>query len=410
MWPTTTNGLSDSLLDANKSLGPAKASGNASFARSAALLLGIILSVTVAVSVVILTLLPDLATLGLLAYCFGCRHGVDADHIAAIDNVTRRLVASGQRAMTVGIFFSFGHCTVVLLLCGFVLGSASATEAQLAHLAEVGGTVGPWVGAAVLGTIGVINLCFARDLHAQYQQRTARGHEHEIASLVGRCCPAFITAIDAPHKVFWIGLLFGLGLDTATEIALLTISALAHTAVPRFTVLLLPMLFAAGMALVDSVNGLVMLYAYEWAADNGPMQRLYFSLFLTVASAVLAIAIAVVEAFGALADEYPDLRAGCHGAPTADGEAAADATGGLVAAMGTTVWCGFWESMLWCNERLELVGLAMVVGFLIAICTAVLRAHRIVPSQSQIDADAKLQVKESLQRYVAAGDYIVRFE
>ena len=107
--------------------------------------------------------------------------------------------------------------------------------------------------------------------------------------MVGTCCPSLIAAIDRPWKVAGIGLLFGLGLDTATEIGLLTLSALGQPETPRACVLVLPLLFASGMALVDSLNAVLMAWAYEWAADNGPMHRLYFSLFLTCASAALAL-------------------------------------------------------------------------------------------------------------------------
>ena len=151
-------------------LPPAAASGRPPFALSAGLLIGGIVAFTAAVSLAILLLLPpSMATLGLLAYCFGCRHGVDADHIAAIDNVTRRLVASGRRATTVGVFFSLGHCTVVLVLCAAVVASAGAISgAQLERFARAGAAIGPWVAAAVLVAIGALNLVAARDLHAAW--------------------------------------------------------------------------------------------------------------------------------------------------------------------------------------------------------------------------------------------------
>ena len=267
-----------------------------SFARAAAALIGAILLFTACVALALVLVVPGLTTVGLLAYAFGCRHGVDADHIAAIDNVTRRLVASGRRATTVGVFFSLGHCTVVLVLCAAVVASAGAISgAQLERFARAGAAIGPWVAAAVLVAIGALNLVAARDLRG-VRKREAVGHAHGVASLVGRCCPALVAAVDEPWKVTLIGLLFGLGLDTATEIALLTLTALAQPGVPPWGALVLPLLFAAGMALVDSLNGLLMVWAYEWAAENGPMHRLYFSYFLTVASAVLALAIGAVEA------------------------------------------------------------------------------------------------------------------
>ena len=369
-------------------LGAPSAASTPNFWRSAILLIGAILAFTTAVSLAILTLLPPpIATLGVLAYCFGCRHGIDADHIAAIDNVTRRLVAAGQRPMTVGIFFSLGHCTVVLLICAAVLLSSEVTSAQLEDWEKAGAAVGPWVAAAVLLVIGSLNVCVACDLLSQWRMRQARGHEHEIASLVGRCCPGFVAAIDRPYKVFWIGLLFGLGLDTATEIGLLTLSALAQP-VPRYSALVLPTLFAAGMALVDSLNGLLMVWAYEWAADNGPMHRLYFSLFLTAASAILALLIGGVEALSQLATVLPEGALGAPGTPIR----------------------GFWEMMLWLSDHLELVGVGVVALFLVAIGVAVALAPWCTPSKSQIEQDAHVKLRSALTDYAKGGDYIVRVD
>ena len=208
------------------------------------------------------------------------------------------------------------------------------------------------------------------------------GHAHEVASLVGRCCPALVAAVDEPWKVTLIGLLFGLGLDTATEIALLTLTALAQPGVPPWGALVLPLLFAAGMALVDSLNGLLMLWAYEWAAENGPMHRLYFSYFLTVASAVLALAIGAVEALGQLAALQP--KAGRGG--------------------------GFWGAMVWTNDRLEVVGLATVGAFLAAIVAAVVLAPRCVPTQTEVREQERAKLDRQLGDYLKRGEYIVRVE
>ncbi len=214
------------------------------FAHSAALLIAGLVLVTCG-ALARLLLEPRLAVTGLLAYAFGARHGVDADHIAAIDNVTRRMVSDGRRTVTVGLFFSLGHCAVVFVLCGLVITSANTTSAQLNHLAALGAMYGPWVSSAVLLAIGTINLCSVRSLLSQWKDGEMLGHEHEIASLVTRCCPSLLAAIDQPWKVSFIGLLFGLGLDTATEIALLTLTALAQPGVPRLAVLVLPLLFAS---------------------------------------------------------------------------------------------------------------------------------------------------------------------
>ena len=360
--------------------------GTPNFFRSAALLIGLILLFTLAVAVFITTALPpELATLGVLAYCFGCRHGIDADHIAAIDNVTRRLVASGQRSMTVGIFFSLGHCAVVFLLCAIVICSAGVTQDQLSEWEDVGAAIGPWVAAAVLMVVGAINVGVARELLEQWRSRQARGHEHEIASLVGRCCPSFLAAIDRPWKVCWIGLLFGLGLDTATEIGLLTVSALSQP-VPRYCALVLPTLFAAGMALVDSLNGLVMLWAYEWASDKGPMYRLYFSLFLTAASATLALLVGGLLALGQLAIQLPPEWRG-----------------------GSTLY-SFWEAITWLTDHFEVLGAATVGLFLASITAAVSLAPYCTPSLSEIERDEKAKLSQSLADYIKKGEFIVRVD
>ena len=170
-----------------------------SFFAAATVCIGTIVIFTGTVSTAVVLFLPaEMVSLSVVAYCFGCRHGVDADHIAAIDNVTRRMVATGRRPMTVGLFFSLGHCTVVLMLCCIVLASADITSSQLDEWASMGSAVGPWAAAAVLLCIGTLNICVARDLLAQWRMRTARGHQHEIASLVGQCCPTCMAGIDQP--------------------------------------------------------------------------------------------------------------------------------------------------------------------------------------------------------------------
>ena len=355
------------------------------FALSAALLIGGIVAFTAVVSLTMLLLLPpSLASLGLIAYCFGCRHGVDADHIAAIDGVTRKLVAAGQRPLLVGLFFSIGHCIVVFVICGTVVASSSMTGAHLEAWESAGAAVGPWVAAAVLLCLGVLNVFVARDLLSQWRLREAKGHQHEIASMVGTCCPSLIAAIDRPWKVAGIGLLFGLGLDTATEIGLLTLSALAQPETPRASVLVLPLLFASGMALVDSLNGVLMAWAYEWAADNGPMHRLYFALFLTCASAALALLVSTAIALGQLATQLPPrLRAG-----------------------------PFWEAMRWLNDHFELLGLGSVVIFLVATAVAVALAQRCTPSQRQIEAEEKEKLNQVMREYASRpiSEVTVRFE
>ena len=343
------------------------------FAKAAGLLISLIFLVTSTIALLVLYFVPSFSVLALLAYSFGCRHGVDADHIAAIDNVTRRLASTaGRRTMLVGVWFSLGHCTVVVLLCAAVILGARTSSQQFEALEQFGAAVGPWVAAIILVTIGSMNLCAARELRSQWRNRKALGHEHAVASLVTRCCPALVEAVDRPSRVFWIGLLFGLGLDTAAEIALLTSTAIAQPEVPPACALVLPLLFAAGMALVDSLNAVLMLWAQEWAADEGPMHRLYFSLFLTVASAVLGLGIGLIEALGQLAS-MPWLRD--HGPHALE---------------------PLWQGAEWLSDHLELLGIGAVGAFLIATVVVVMLAPRIVARGTQ---EAQSKLLESLLTY-----------
>ena len=339
-------------------------------AKAAGLLITLIFLVTSTIALLVLYFVPSFSVLALLAYSFGCRHGVDADHIAAIDNVTRRLASTaGRRTMLVGVWFSLGHCTVVVLLCAAVIVGARTSSQQFEALEQFGAAVGPWVAAIMLVTIGSMNLCAACELRSQWRKRKALGHEHAVASLVTRCCPALVEAVDRPSRVFWIGLLFGLGLDTAAEIALLTSTAIAQpralpspTDVPPACALVLPLLFAAGMALVDSLNAVLMLWAQEWAADEGPMHRLYFSLFLTAASAVLGLGIGLIEALGQLAS-MPWLRD--HGPHALE---------------------PLWQGAEWLSDHLELLGIGAVGAFLIATVVVVVLAPRVVARRGTQEA------------------------
>lgn len=377
----------EEIMDAGNQSASAATTRQISFSRAAATLVGLIFLVTAAASLIVLSFLPSFSVLALLAYSFGCRHGIDADHIAAIDNVTRRLVGTaGRSTMTVGVWFSLGHCTVVVLLCTAVIAGASTSSRQFEQLASLGEEVGPWVAAAVLLIIGSLNIYSACELRSQWQARQARGHAHELASFVTRCCPALLNAVDRPSRVFWIGLLFGLGLDTATEIALLTTTAISQPGVPPACALVLPVLFAAGMALVDSLNAVLMLWAQEWAAAEGPMHRLYFSLFLTIASATLALSIGLIEVLGQLAT-LPSIRE-----------------------RSPTVIVPLWQASSWLCEHLELLGLCAVVSFLVSIMLAIGLAGRCVPSRESCEQETQVKLRESLLQYVRGDQHIVRFE
>ncbi len=225
---------------------------------------------------------------GMIAYFLGVRHAFDADHIAAIDNVTRRLRAAGQRPVGVGLFFSLGHSTVVLLLTAVAVVAARHVGAVLPQLSAWGSLFGSLVSASFLTLIGLTNLrFFAARLHERHADPR---HRHAFGLLRGG------HRVDHSWKMFPLGMLFGLSFDTASEVALLAISvAAAHDgSIPVWGVMLLPLLFTAGMASMDTLESLLMLRLYDWAiADHDRTLRL--NTLITGLSVCLALAVALHE-------------------------------------------------------------------------------------------------------------------
>jgi nickel/cobalt transporter (NiCoT) family protein len=243
-----------------------------------------------------------LAGLGLTAYLFGVRHAFDADHIAAIDNTTRKLLQEGKRETGIGFFFSLGHSTIVLLLTVILALATRSVNAQLPLLQEYGGYVGSGASATFLWLIGTLNLLVLLDLlHMRRQVQRGARPDHPLdatlrrrgamSRIFGRC----FRLIDHGWQMYPLGMLFGLGLDTATEIGLLALAAgIATRAVPFLAILSLPLLFAAGMSLMDTLDGLCMSRAYEWAFQN-PLRRVNYNVTVTGASVVVAFAVGAVE-------------------------------------------------------------------------------------------------------------------
>jgi nickel/cobalt transporter (NiCoT) family protein len=225
---------------------------------------------------------------GMIAYLLGVRHAFDADHIAAIDNVTRRLRAAGERPVGVGLFFSLGHSTVVLLFTAVAVVAARHVGTLLPQLSAWGSLFGSVVSAGFLTLIGLANL---RLLAARLRKRHADpGHRHPLGlDRAGH-------SVDHSWKMFPLGMLFGVSFDTASEVALLAISvAAAHDgSIPFWGVMLLPLLFTAGMALMDTLESLLMLRLYDWAiADHDRTMRL--NTLITGLSVCLALAVALHE-------------------------------------------------------------------------------------------------------------------
>lgn len=252
---------------------------------------------------------PILLGTALLAYTFGLRHAVDADHIAAIDNVTRKLMQESKRPVSVGFFFSLGHSTIVIIASLIVYIATSAVEKQMALFKEIGGVIGTSVSALFLIVIAIINIVILRGVWGTFQRvRKGGGYIDQGLDLLSGggilsriFCPLF-RMLCSPWHMYPIGLLFGLGFDTATEVAILGISAAAATnGLTVETMAIFPLLFTAGMTLVDTTDGILMVGAYGWAFIK-PIRKLYYNLTITFVSVVVALLIGGIEALGLLKD------------------------------------------------------------------------------------------------------------
>src|SRR4051795_5800810 len=252
--------------------------------------------------------------LGLTAYTLGLRHAFDADHIGAIDNTTRKLMSDGQRPLSVGFFFSLGHSTVVFVLAiGFTLGirglgGAVADDGSWLHSAT--GLIGPTGSGTFLWVIGILNLAVLIGIANVFRRlRTGEYDEAELEEqlshrgFLNRFYKRATDAVREPWQMYPVGLLFGLGFDTATEIALLaTAGAAAAGGLPVYAILCLPILFAAGMSLLDALDGAFMSFAYGWAFAR-PVRKLFYNLAVTWLSVVVALVIGTIELMSVVAQK-----------------------------------------------------------------------------------------------------------
>ena len=244
-----------------------------------------------------------IAGLGTLAYTFGLRHAFDADHIAAIDNTTRKLLQDGKRPLGVGFFFSLGHSTVVFTLAVGLAVAAKTVNSEIPALQSYGGVVGASVSGGFLLLIGCLNLLVLADIVRGFRaMRDGRDDSQLLEQRLlvqGVMSRVFLRRlgdrIDASWKMYPLGLLFGLGFDTATEIGLLALAAgVAAHRVPVLAVACLPLLFAAGMSLMDTADGVFMSHAYGWAFSN-PVRKVYYNITVTTLSVAVALGIGTVE-------------------------------------------------------------------------------------------------------------------
>ena len=254
---------------------------------------------------------PALLGTALLAWVFGLRHAVDADHIAAIDNVVRKLMQEGQRPVAVGLFFSLGHSTIVVLASVAVAAAASSMQDRLEATKAIGGVVGTAVSAVFLLAIAVANLVILRGVWSAFREtrRTGRLDETQLNILLAgrgflaRLFRPLFRSISRSWHMYPLGFLFGLGFDTATEIGLLGIAAAeAAHGLSSWQILVFPALFTAGMALVDTADSALMVGAYGWAFVN-PLRKLWYNLTITAASVLVALLIGGLEALGLIAGQ-----------------------------------------------------------------------------------------------------------
>ncbi|RNI23081.1 HoxN/HupN/NixA family nickel/cobalt transporter [Flexivirga caeni] len=282
--------------------------------------------------------------LGITAYTLGMRHAFDADHIAAIDNTTRKLLSDGKRPISVGFWFSLGHSSVVFGLCFLLaLGMkalAGPVENDNSTLHAITGVIGTSVSGAFLWIIGILNLIALVGI-VKVWRRARQGDFDEDAlerhlnsrGFVNRILGGLTKSVTKPWNMYPIGFLFGLGFDTATEVSLLVLAGGAAVSLPWYAILTLPVLFAAGMSLLDAADGVFMAKAYRWAFAK-PLRRLYYNATVTWLSVFVALVIGSIELCSVLSDRF-DLT---HGPIAAIGSVNLDGVGFVIVGVFVVTW------------------------------------------------------------------------
>jgi high-affinity nickel-transport protein len=252
---------------------------------------------------------PTLVGTALLAYVLGLRHAIDADHIAAIDNVVRKLMQEGKRPFSVGLFFSLGHSLAIALAVAAIAAAAFALEGRFQQFKSIGSVIGTGASAFFLLTIAGVNLIVLRGVWRSFR-RARRGEpvvEQELnlllsgRGLLARIFRPLFRVVSRSWQMFPIGFLFGLGFDTATEISLFTVAASqASGGMTLGTVMIFPALFTAGMTLLDTTDSILMVGAYGWAFLN-PIRKIWYNLTITAVSVVVALLIGGIESLGLVA-------------------------------------------------------------------------------------------------------------
>jgi nickel/cobalt transporter (NiCoT) family protein len=255
---------------------------------------------------------PLLLGTALLAYTFGLRHAVDADHISAIDNVTRKLMREGKRPVSVGFFFSLGHSTIVIGLSVAIALAATLITHTMPRLQAVGGVIGTSVSAVFLYVIALLNVLVLIEIAATFRrvrcgepycERTLDAFLAD-RGLMGRFFKPLLRVVGRSWQMYPIGVLFGLGFDTTTEVGLLGIAAVEGTkGLPIFDILLFPLLFTVGMSLLDTTDGILMLGAYGWAYVK-PIRKMYYNMTITLVSVLVALLVGTVEALSIIGGQF----------------------------------------------------------------------------------------------------------
>ena len=251
---------------------------------------------------------PVLLGTCLLAYTFGLRHAVDADHIAAIDNVTRKLMQDGKRPVAVGLYFSLGHSTIVILASAALAATATALKSRFNEFKAIGGIVGTVVSASFLLLIAFANILVLIGVFKAFQRVKSGGRYEEedldllLANrgLLSRIFKPLFELIRTSWHMYPLGFLFGLGFDTATEIGVLGMSAAgAAQGMSIWSIMIFPLLFTAGMTLIDTTDSVLMLGAYGWAFVK-PIRKLYYNMTITFVSIVIALLVGGIEGLGVI--------------------------------------------------------------------------------------------------------------
>ena len=253
---------------------------------------------------------PALLLLALTAYTFGLRHAFDADHISAIDNVTRKLMQEKKRPVAVGFFFSLGHSTIVVAMTILIALAAVAVQ-NFDQLKAIGALIGTGVSSLFLFIIAIINLVILIDIFKTFRDVRNGGEYNDAVldeslnkrGLMGRFFRPLLHMTDQSWKMYPMGVLFGLGFDTATEVGLLGIAATtANKGISIASILIFPALFTAGMSLMDTTDSILMLGAYGWAFVK-PIRKLYYNMNITLISVIVALVIGGIEALSIISTQ-----------------------------------------------------------------------------------------------------------